>query len=159
MSVVVDGTHWLAQVAAVERTLARRLPERSAQWQALRSALAVQVESASPDARAVDAAVRALRALLEVCGVDLRQGDLEARLAAVANARVIWPAVGPYPTHSLGPSAIAEVAYLRYHLGLSIAHVHRHFTQYLGVRMPEPSLLRDIAATEPPAPSRHAPRR
>jgi hypothetical protein len=159
VSAAIDGPRWLAAIAAVERTLARRLPERSAQWGSLLNALAVQVEATDPDPRVVAAAAQALRALLEAWGVDLRQGDLEARLAAVVNARVTWPPLKEYPTWSLGPTALAEVAHLRYELGLSVAHVHRHFRQHLGACMPHASLLRDIAATPPPAPSRRARRR
>lgn len=147
----MDGMQWLAVIAALERTLARRLPERSAQWGALLNALAVHVEPRGADARVVEAVVQALRALLDGGGVDLRQGDLEAQLTAVAGANPCWPAPDPSPAFSLGPNAIAEVAYFRYHLGLSVAHVHRHFTQHLGVRMPAEALLQCVALVGPPA--------
>lgn len=163
----MEGTQWLEAVAGLERALARRLPEKSAQWGALLNALAAQLEPPSVDARVVEHVLQALRDLLDSCGVDPRQGDVDAKLAALAHGRPAWPALPaptpedphPVPTYSLGPHAIAEVAYLRYHLGLSVAYVHRHLTQHLGIRMPAEDLLRSVAPVAPPSPSRRAPRR
>jgi hypothetical protein len=161
----MQGTEWLAAIAALERTLARRLPERSAQWGALLNALAAQVEPPGANAGVVDHVVGALHALLDGCGVDPRQGDVDKKLDALAHARPAWPAPPaptdddpePMPAFSLGPNAIAEVTYLRYQLGMSVAYVHRHLSHHVGVRMPAEDLLRCVAGATPP--SRRATRR
>jgi hypothetical protein len=158
------ATEWLAAIAALERTLARRLTERSAQCGALLNALAAHVEPPGADARVVENLVSALRALLEGCGVDPRQGDVDKKLDALVHARPVWPAPPtptdddpePLPAFSLGPNAIAEVAYLRYQLGLSVAYVHRHLSQHMGMRMPPDDLLRCIAQAVPPSSSRRS---
>lgn len=163
----MKGMKWLDVITALKRTLAQRLPERSAQWGALLNALAAQVEPPGADVRVFEHIVEALRALLDSGGADSRTGDLDAQLTSVAQARPAWPApTAPtpenpdaLPLYSFGPNAAKEVAYLRLHLGLSVAYVYRHLSQHVGMQMPSDELLRCVALVTSPPPSRRAPRR